>query len=233
MLRSRPLFMTLLLAAALAFAGAPAAQAAYTFVAQERDAVGIFEDPPGALGNLTVTPGATVVVELFLLADGSEATQLDSEQGLISAGVALARVQATGVGTLADPDVLGNPAFDDDLFTTVMADLNGGADLDLFLDTAAASTGVGPHPVNADEAVYLGEVTLHAPLTPGVTTFLVQDNDPQSIGTLTWGTSGLDGIPLDASINPSTFTVTVIPEPATLGLLALGGTALVARRRRW
>jgi hypothetical protein len=48
-----------------------------------------------------------------------------------------------------------------------------------------------------------------------------------------WANGGLDGNTggQSAFADDQTFTATVVPEPATLGLLSLGGMALLARRR--
>jgi hypothetical protein len=58
-----------------------------------------------------------------------------------------------------------------------------------------------------------------------VTTFQVADNSTDD--TRTWATFQL----LDPDIAATSFTVTTVPEPATLALLAAGLAALLRRRR--
>jgi hypothetical protein len=95
----------------------------------------------------------------------------------------------------------------------------------LYEDRATAiPPGVLPTP---DHLIQLGTLTLHTGPAPATLLFSLSDFDPSSTDLLT-----IDGTPLDPSLTPGSFSLTITPEPTSLALLTLPLLALTRRRHR-
>lgn len=178
-------------------------------------------------------PGQSVDVPIYLAEMAAEAgdSLLAGEGGLFSAGLL---VQRTGT-TLGAPSRLTGLAantdeFDDHPPTITLAD-DEAALFEMVLLSETRTTGAGAEETSEGSGVrriLLGVLTVTAGAAKGeVTTYQVTTNTTDD--TRTWLSFSL----LDADIDSTSFTITVIPEPVTLGLLWLGGLALLRRRRTW
>lgn len=178
--------------------------------------------------NYTVLPNGTTTILVFLretLTGGSPST-LAAEDGLFSSVARVTRTtspSAPATITAASRDTTNFNDFNDS------AVLSGGTAANVG-GTRSLSAANGT-PVIVDSAtvrrVSVGSVTIQAGLTPlQTTTFTVADR-PGSTDTLTWTT----GQQLDGLIQPQTFTVTVIPEPATATVFGAVAAGLLLRRR--
>lgn len=176
-----------------------------------------------------VMPGGMVSVDVYLqeTLTGSSLSELVAQDGLFSFDVVVDVASAP-----SDPAVI--------VASTANADFNGVvnnvppmiviADRDPF-----EADGVQPTMVDATTyRVLLATFTIEGGNIPGeTTTFNVADyENPLTPGadenTLYWDDVTASN-PLDGIIGPGGFTVTVIPEPASLVLLGIGG--LLSLRR--
>ena len=177
-----------------------------------------------------VTPGGTVSVDVYLQETlvGGSSSELVAQDGLFSFDVIVDVASAP-----SDPAAI--------VASTANADFNGVvnnvppmiviADRDLL-----EADGVQPVMVDATTyRVLLATFSIEGGSIPGeTTTFNAADyENPLTPGadenTLYWDDVTASN-PLDGIIGPGSFTVTVIPEPASLVLLSIGG--LLALRRR-
>lgn len=180
-------------------------------------------------GNYNVDPASTVTVQVFLreTLTGSSLSTLLEQDGLFSGVARVSRTtspSSPAILTAAVRDATNFPDFDSSqvLVGNATADVGG-----------ARFVAVNGTPLITDSPtvrrVFLGTVTVQGGTVPSeVSTFTVTDK-PNSSDTLLF----TDGTELDALIGQNTFTVTVVPEPATvagLGFVASGG--LFLRRRR-
>jgi hypothetical protein len=85
--------------------------------------------------------------------------------------------------------------------------------------------------------VYLGTITVQAPSTPGASTDFMLGRYGSGYDVTTAGMNGyiLDVSSTDPVYNGATyltkFTVSAVPEPTAVGLVATGGLLLLRRRR--
>ncbi len=180
--------------------------------------------------TFTAAAGESVTVTIFLdeiVYPGQSSVLLD-QHGLFSVDFTI-ELACAG----ADPADIAllevNPEFNG--VVTTFPDPIVIADRDLF-----ETEGVAAIVIDVDTVrVPLATFTLTAGDIVGETTCfsIVNYENPQSPGldqnTYTWDDTNAS-FPLDESIAPGGFSLTVIPEPATMTLLALGG--LMALRRR-
>lgn len=181
-------------------------------------------------GAYDVVPGGTVLVSAYLheSLSGGSSSELLAQNGLFSFDVAADVTTAPGdpaavIASAANPDFNG--------VVNNVPPMIVIADRDLF-----ESNGVQPVMIDANTYhVLLATFTIEGGTVPGeTTTFSVTDyENPQTPGpdenTFYWDDIAAQN-PLDATIGAGRFSVTVLPEPATLSLLALG--ALLVFRRR-
>lgn len=182
--------------------------------------------------SYSLQPSATTTIPIFLretLTDGSTSI-LVAENSLFSA---LARVIRSGVEpsnpatvTAALGDV-GFNGFDD-------SEIQNSGALALIGGSRRFSTPPGP-PIITDSTtvrrVAIGTIDIQAGSVGGQTTTFTLGDRPSFGDTLTLKQP--TPTELDAQIVNTTFAVTVLPEPATAGVVALvAGGLLVGRRRR-
>jgi hypothetical protein len=178
--------------------------------------------------NYDVQIGSTVEVPVYFqeAVEDPDWSLLLPEDGLWSAGVLIERTDTSLGAPVSLQAFAPNEADFNDLPATVSVAADQATLFELSLMTNPG--GVLPpetFPGSGVRRVLLGTLTIAAGATVGeVTTFLATDNTTDD--TRTWTSFQL----LDPDIESTSFTVTVVPEPATLALLALGGAAL--RRRR-
>jgi MYXO-CTERM domain-containing protein len=217
----------------LAFSHQASAAVVYSYIAQSHHYSG--------------NPGDVIAVNVYLqeqLTASSDVPFLATEGGLSGFGV-VATQSPTGLPS--SPSFLSAPISD----AVDFGGFKSNSPPDAAGDTAtiAASINLGASGVQVNNgganvaisnAVFLG--TFSVTVAPGTTTFTLGAVDPvNGANTVTKNGSDLDiqqdpfGGPSTAFIGvgsgTTTFDVTAAPEPASLGVLAMGGL-LVLRRRR-
>jgi hypothetical protein len=168
--------------------------------------------------------GQTVDIQVYLSQTGG--TTILTDEGLFTAGIQVSFNNPGGIAAVqVAGDIQQNPDFDDPFIlsqavTATTADLNQATD--------PSSPFV--YPVN--DRIWLGTFTFTG-LALGTTTIGVTDLDSGFEDILTGVGNSLDGL-----ITPGSATLTVTPEPGTVGLslLVFGAASVVsayrARRRR-
>ena len=182
-----------------------------------------------------VNPGGTVSVDVYLqeTLTGGSASQLVAQHGLFSFDVAI------WPGSLvSDPAAVISAAADsrfDDTRNDITTDhVRAGLDVNIHI---LDSEGVTAEQVDAvTYRVLLATFTIQGGSVPDeVTAFSLTDyENPSSSGpdnnTFYWDDISASN-PLDSVIGAGSFDVTVVPEPATMALLAMGGLVIVRRRK--
>ncbi len=190
------------------------------------------------------TPGETVAVQMLLretVTDG-DPSLLGSEGGLLGAGCSILQDALLATEPASISSILP-----DDSATGWGAD--GLFDSSFDATSAALLAAIGfdstQPPVIIDQGggvsdVLIGTVYITAGSILGETTgFTIDRRDEFTGNTVTYATSwDLDnydpnlGGPAYANAAPSAFDIIVVPEPASLTVLAIGALGLMARRRR-
>lgn len=181
--------------------------------------------------HVVLNPGNTVSIPLFLTetTGESETSLILTESGLYSAEVRIGQVSTTAstptkVSNVADVTIdpaFNDPSASDVQITGTTVDIAGVTDI---LGPGASGTVSGNI-----TSIKIADVVFTAG-TAGVTVVELIDN-PAGDNTVTFNTSQvLDGF-LPSSNGP-TITFTVLPEPACLGLLAVGAGVLMRRSVR-
>jgi hypothetical protein len=181
--------------------------------------------------NYTVLPNGTATVQMYLretLSAGS-ASQLTTQMGMSSIGIrALRTTSPTAPATITAAAV---EPFYNTFGTNVVS--NGGAQADINGNASfAVNDALSQIIVDSSTVrrVHYGQLTIQAGLIPlQTTTFTMSDipPNPGSDDNLTF-----TGVNIDTLIAARTFTVSVLPEPASMGLLGFGGLILLRRVRR-
>lgn len=183
----------------------------------------------------TGQPGAVLNVDIFLIEriGGNDVSLFLTQNGLASAGVHLQQLPTNPAPTqpAALITIQGNPQFG----PPIIADATlSAADLLLMVD-ASATSGIAPVVDGPDLRVLLGTAQVQLGNTPGeATSFRALDLTFGIDDNITFGDNGIGGTVIDMFIRPSetlTFTVQIVPEPATLPLLLLTAATLLRRRR--
>jgi hypothetical protein len=178
--------------------------------------------------NYTLDPGESVTLFVFLRETLVDDTSFLADEDGLSSGAALIE----RVGALpTDPAVITAVARDLSNFSQFSSDSveAGGAEATVGgVRSFDATSGTPILTINDNERrVAIGTVTIQAgDVLSEVTTF--QTGDPGGDDTVTWENL----VTLDDDIVPGEFTVSVVPEPVGLGLLAGAGLLLLGRRRR-
>jgi hypothetical protein len=197
-------------------------------------------NPSGTNYSVSVAPGDTVSVPVYLVFTGSDAWHIQWQNGLFSADVELVR---TSIGPsqpagIANPnDVTGNAAFDDPFGPVIT--WSSPDDVDLYQHEAIEDlNGVSADLVAADtRQILLGTFTFTAGGAGGQsTTFQAQDySDPIYVDTITFKNSfALDSLIGDAELTLTTPGIAAVPLPnsalAAAAILAAIGMFGVLRR---
>ncbi len=176
-------------------------------------ALGIYADFNGDSAHdatTSIAPGTAFTMRLFALEDGLHG-------GLTSYGIELMlepTLAIDGVGAAAQlANIVSDPLWD-------LPESKSVAPVEV-IDGSLFTPFSG--------VVHLANVTLRAPVTPGMYTVSFKNIEPD----LTFdGFVGFDGFVYDPSNDFKSSVVTVVPEPATAGMLALGIAMLGWMRRR-
>ena len=207
-------------------AAAGVAQAAFTW--QARNTSG------SPTSNFDATPGSTVTVDVYLLETFTTASDIAAENGMFSISVQARRTASTtgNPASIGSPtDLSPNAGFDDTgSLTRTVNTSTGIGGIQALRDFLAHTAGVTGTTTGTEYAVFAASIDFDVPNQPGeVSTFILEDFNPipGDQGTVTW-----NGTPLDSAINTSNFTITAIPEPATLSMLGLASATLAMRRRK-
>lgn len=182
--------------------------------------------------NYDLNPGQSVSVNLYLREsfDGGDSPLLASGgEGLFGAGIQVLR--QTGPSDPASiTGLTGNTAEFDDLTTFNNPSLTSFTAGQAKISLAVSTFGDKVTFTSAGSGYYdllIGSVTVLAGLVPSeVTSFDLLDR-----GTTDDVITATNLNVLDPLISQGGFTVTVLPEPAAMGLLSLGAVLLLPRRR--
>ncbi len=178
--------------------------------------------------NYSLLPNGTAVAQVFLretLTAGSTST-LAAENGLFSAVARATRTTSPTAPATITAAARDTTNFNDFNDSSVQA---GGAQADVGGTRSLGSANGSAIIVDSSTVrrVAVGTLTIQAGLIPLQTTTFTLSDRTGTVDTLTW----TNGTPLDSQIAASTFTVTVIPEPAAaLGLFGAFGLFLVRRQ---
>jgi hypothetical protein len=197
----------------------------------------------GLVDSYSVPVGRALAVRVYLYEifdPAAETSILDDEEGLFSTGLAIRRTSAgptQPAGVLSVAGIAHNLSFNENEPTVSPLEavgLTGGMfDRAMLVESRGLleTTGVvAEAPASNVRRVLLGTFTFTAGSVLGETTALrIEDNDVTLDDTVTWA---LPGVSLDADIQPFDFSVDAVPEPATVGLLAVGMLTLL-RWRGW
>lgn len=189
-----------------------------------------FEYRAGA-ASYQVLPNAAVVIDLYLVETWTtgQTSQINDENGLISADALVERISGLQLAPAAFTDAMANAVDFNDV---------GGGDIVVNPDSVSLlvvqdpfePVGVlGQSPDPLERRVLLGSVTVRGGAVIGeVTNFTIGDDPALGDSTLT-----LDGVgSLDAIIGDGQFSVEVVPTPASWMAGLAGFMAVGARRRR-
>jgi hypothetical protein len=185
--------------------------------------------------DYTVFAGATVDVRVFLVETlGAGDTSILATEGLFSAGTRVvfseAAPAAPAAMVLDVADILGNPAFDFPLGP--LRSLSPGVSAGLVENVSLSNpTGVMATGGPTTFETFLGTFRFTAGDVGNELTLLRATDFSPGAETIT----NLTGTALDARISDARATITVIPEPATVVLLALAVLVLLTsglRHRR-
>lgn len=184
-------------------------------------------------GDYSAVPGSVVSVQLYLDFDGPEALELLSENGLYGVGYRVA-IGAPELGFAFDtvvPVVPNIADFDDSFGPTIQVDGTAEVGVLLIADPFEddGDTGVVGTEVSVGlRRISLGQVHIVASNQfNAVTSVSVLDFSASTDDTVTWTSL----LALDGSIESATFTISTVPGPSALTLLA-GAIGLRRRRRR-
>jgi len=186
--------------------------------------------------HVDVAPGSPVVISLFLeeKVSGGSTSLIAAEDGLFGAAVRISRSGAVPSSPTLVTGIAGAPAYaggpSTPVFDSASASIIEGVPLSAVHGAGGADLGGGVR------RALLGTLSLNAGNIVGeTTTFTIA---PLAINgnTLTFA-NGYDldvtsAAPAFSGAVGADFTVTVVPEPATLALVVGTGLALVLRRRR-
>ena len=211
----------------------------------------------GPQTTYSVAPNGTVTVPLYLQevnSDQSTDSLLANEHGLFTAGVNVAFVSGSTLTTItaatantgAVPKAFDNPAS--------MGTVDSGTSAIITESTDPVPFGTDIEGVQATAGsqsdgisfIYLGSVTIQASPNPGETTvFTVTSTDPAISSTVTndycynldnsndpYNPEGAASLYYGTAGTNFTITTSSVPEPTTIGLLALGLPLLFRRGRR-
>lgn len=170
----------------------------------------------GVTDTFTATPGSPATVPIYLVEDSSSTGSLEAAGGLYSNAFTVSRSVGTApLSTLAATSDFaaydGYPYYTGDSAASMLADRGNLADL------------AGPTP-DAFGRIQIATLTVNAASSDGTSQFDVVDYLPGS--TINYAFEDL------SPIAPAGFSVvSVVPEPASMSLLVVGGLAMLRKRR--
>jgi len=174
-------------------------------------------------GPASVYPDTNFDINVYLreILNPPESSPIVTQNGLLTAAVKLAVTSSTAAIPVTPAQGAANPDFLDSApfitVTTTSISLQEAIPLHSPTGPMGALDGSG------NRLVLVGTFSMH-PGSAGNTSFLAEDFAPSN------DTSTVLGTILDPTIT-TPYTVTVLPEPTTLTLLALGTLTLLPRRR--
>ncbi|MDB5173166.1 MAG: hypothetical protein JWM97_3314 [Phycisphaerales bacterium] len=201
--------------------------------------------------NYDVAQNTPVVVKLYLkeTLSGGSTSLITSDGGMFAVG---AEVQHASSAVAAPSKITGQATNTSDFGGPTSNSIDASTDTAFFAiaigtppapNVQLGNTGGGASPNTLANEIYIGTVTITAG-GPGVNNYSIIANSPA--GGPGGNTLTKTGYDLDLGQDPNTdpvpgvvgaansitpFTVTVTPEPASLGLLACGGLLALRRRR--
>ena len=204
---------SLVLGAAASMAVATSAQAALTLDVRLQ----------GGGDAALINPGDVVTLELTAVIDNNNGV---ADESLVQTGFGLRSSTGGLLGNISTMTL--NPSFAAIPGSLVGTQSDTDADTDLDLINALASAGAGQQVVGS--SFVLGTFTFTASgSATGITQIQVVPNPTNTL----FRQDGTFGAGTTFGVNPGTpVTLTVVPEPVSLGLVGMAGLALMGRRRR-